>query len=180
MRLTSRTRYALVAITDVAIRGTRGPITLSSISKRHSISISYLDMLFGALRRAGLVVSTRGPGGGYTLARSASDITVADIAEAFEQKKTGTPATDHGAMSEQQGAMTHELWLAFNQTVEDFLKSVTLADLVKQALAAGLVSGEKSVSVPAPRRQQALPKRLMPREGVPNSVFELGSVLEMK
>lgn len=114
------------------------------------------------------------------MARSASDITVADIAEAFEQKKTGPPATDHGAMSEQQGAMTHELWLAFNQTVEDFLKSVTLADLVKQALAAGLVSVENSVSAPAPRRQQALPKRLMPREGVPNSVFELGSVQEMK
>ena len=82
MRLTTRSRFALIAITDVAVRSAKGPVTLASICERHGISLSYLEALFSALRRAGLVVSTRGPGGGYSLARNARDITVADVAQA--------------------------------------------------------------------------------------------------
>jgi Rrf2 family iron-sulfur cluster assembly transcriptional regulator len=115
MRLTIRSRCALVAITAVALRCSSGPVALSSVSARHGISLSYLT-----LRRAGLVVSTRGPGGGYSLARSARDITVADISRASEQGKSERIPHDHDAMSVQQGAMTHELWRAFHQTVEDY------------------------------------------------------------
>lgn len=107
MRLSTRSRYALVAIADVALHGSRGPVALSTIGERHGISLSYLEMLFSALRRAGLVVSIRGPGGGYLLARSACDITVADIAIASEQGKNGQIATDHDTMTAHHGAMTH-------------------------------------------------------------------------
>ncbi len=121
MRLTTRSRFALTAMVDVALHCGDGPVALSAISERHGISLSYLEILFSALRRAGLVVSTRGPGGGYALAKSAADITTADIALAAEERKTREPAATSDAMSVHQGAMTHELWLAFNQTLLEHL-----------------------------------------------------------
>ncbi|MDP3226417.1 MAG: Rrf2 family transcriptional regulator [Acidovorax sp.] len=177
MRLTTRSRYALVAMADVAARCSHGPVALSTIGERHGISLSYLEMLFSALRRAGLVVSTRGPGGGYSLARSARDITVADIALASEQGKNGQLATDQDAMTAQQGAMTHALWQAFSQAVVDHLKSVSLADVVAGQVAAGtLADGTQTSAVtPQPPPQPTQPKRQLPRDDVPNSVFALGA-----
>jgi len=148
MRLSTRSRYALVAIADVALHGSRGPVALSTIGERHGISLSYLEMLFSALRRAGLVVSTRGPGGGYLLARSACDITVADIAIASEQGKNGQIAPDHDTMTAHHGAMTHTLWQAFSQTIADHLKSITLADVALQRPVAMTESMQKPVSEP--------------------------------
>jgi len=187
MRLTTRSRYALVAIADVALRGARAPVALSTIGERHGISLSYLEMLFSALRRAGLVVSTRGPGGGYSLARSPRDITVADIALASEQGKSGQPDVDHDTMSAHQGAMTQSLWQAFNQAVVDHLSSVTLADVVAGHSAAGHIDDGKNASgatqyptsAPPPTHAHR-PKRQLPREGVPNSVFALGSVVRAR
>jgi Rrf2 family iron-sulfur cluster assembly transcriptional regulator len=179
MRLTTRSRCALVAITDVALHCSGGPVALSTVAARHGISLSYLETLFSALRRAGLVVSTRGPGGGYSLARSARDITVADISRASEQGKSERVPRDHDAMSAQQGAMTHELWRAFHQTVEDYLRSVTLADLVERHLATGCAVEEPPAAAPTPKRL-APPKRQLPRENVPNSVFALGAAIRTR
>ena len=185
MRLTTRSRYALIAIADIALRGSQGPIALSTIGERHGISLSYLEMLFSALRRAGLVDSTRGPGGGYSLARSARDITVADIALASEQGKNGQFAPDHDEMTAHQGAMTHALWQAFNQAVVDHLSSVTLADVVAGQVAAGYVADGKAASAATPQTQSQptppnRPKRQLPRDDVPNSVFALGSTVRVR
>ena len=177
MRLTTRSRFALTAMTDVAVRGVHGPVTLASVHERHGISLSYLVIIFSALRRARLVTSTRGPGGGYSLARSPGDITVADIALASEQWKAVPASQDSDAMSADQGAMTHALWLSFNQTVVDHLKGVSLADLVSQHIA---THGAPTALAPVARKRATPPKNSMPREGVPNSVFALGTVGRMR
>jgi len=192
MRLTTRSRYALVAIADVALRGSHGPIALSTIGERHGISLSYLEMLFSALRRAGLVASTRGPGGGYSLGRSACDITVAEIVLASEQGKNGHIAPDHDTMTAHQGAMTHALWQAFNHAVVDHLSSVTLADVVAHEVVAQATAGyvadgrpapataSQTPSPPTPPDRSHRPKRQLPRDGVPNSVFALGSAVRAR
>ena len=172
MRLTTRSRFALTAMVDVALHCGDGPVALSAISERHGISLSYLEILFSALRRAGLVVSTRGPGGGYALAKSAADITTADIALAAEERKTREPAAASDAMSVHQGAMTHELW--------EHLSSVPLAELVEQHLATGYVPQKKPVPVPAPKHYPVQPKRQLPPEGVPNSVFALAAAMRWR
>lgn len=196
MRLTTRSRYALVAISDVALRGGRGPVALSTIGERHGISLSYLEMLFSALRRAGLVDSTRGPGGGYSLARGAQDITVADIVLAAEQGKNGQLDVDHDTMTAHQGAVTQGLWQAFNQTVLDHLASISLADVVSGHSAAEPVAQHGAAQAPEhsasgkptsaaasshPRHRPAtLPKRQLPRDDVPNSVFALGNAVRAR
>ena len=175
MRLTTRSRFALIAITDVAVRSTKGPVTLASICERHGISLSYLEALFSALRRAGLVVSTRGPGGGYSLARNARDITVADVAQASEQRKAGPLKGDPDALNAHQGAMTHALWSAFNQTLVEHLRSVSLADLVAQHLATHGVPEDKQPPKPAKKMHAFQRQPHAPLKGVPNSVFALGT-----
>lgn len=177
MRLTTRSKFALTAMTDVAMRGVHGPVTLASIHERHGISLSYLEIVFSALRRAGLVVSTRGPGGGYSLARSPREITVADIAQASEQWKAEQTPQDRDSMSTDQGAMTHDLWLTFNQTVVDHLRGFSLADLVSQHRATHGMPAEPAA---ATRRRTIRPKKQMPLEGVPNSVFALGTTARMR
>ena len=177
MRLTTRSKFALTAMTDVAMHGVHAPVTLASVHERHGISLSYLELIFSALRRAQLVVSTRGPGGGYSLARSPSDITVADIALASEQWKAGENSEDRDSMSTDQGAITHDLWLTFNQTVVDHLRGFSLADLVSQHRAThGLpVQPEEKT-----KRRTVRPKKQMPLDGVPNSVFALGTAVRVR
>lgn len=175
MRLTTRSRFALIAMTDVALRGVHGPVTLSSVHERHGISLSYLEILFSALRRAGLVVSTRGPGGGYSLARKSCDITAADVAMASEQWKAGPAEQDRGTMSADQGAMTHTLWLTFNQAVLEHLRGVSLADLVCQHREVHNMRGEIASPEPRPKKRTARTGRRFALDGVPNSVFALGN-----
>ncbi len=187
MRLTTRSRYALVAIADVALRGGCGPVALSTIGERHGISLSYLEMLFSALRRAGLVDSTRGPGGGYSLARGAHDISVADIVLAAEQGKNGQLDVDHDTMTAHQGAVTQALWQAYNQAVLDHLSSMSLADVIDWQSAPNgserLASGKPtSTGAPShPRQRPATPpKRQLPRADVPDSVFALGNAVRTR
>ena len=122
---------------DLALRQGKGPVTLAGISQRQAISLSYLEQLFGKLRRHEIVESIRGPGGGYSLARRADKVTVADIIiavdEPLDATQCGGKANCHGADAA-TGArcMTHELWATLNEKMVDYLDSVSLQDLVDQ------------------------------------------------
>ncbi|HEY0488229.1 MAG TPA: Fe-S cluster assembly transcriptional regulator IscR [Telluria sp.] len=137
MRLTTKGRFAVTAMIDLAMRQGKGPVTLSGISQRQAISLSYLEQLFGKLRRHAIVESIRGPGGGYSLARDAGLVTVADIIiavdEPLDATQCGGKENCHGADSA-TGArcMTHELWATLNEKMVDYLDSVSLQDLVDQ------------------------------------------------
>lgn len=137
MRLTTKGRFAVTAMIDLGLRQHSGPVTLSTISQRQNISLSYLEQLFGRLRRHELVESVRGPGGGYLLARVARKITVADIVLAVDEPLDSTHCGGKqncsiGRNGHSGKCMTHELWSALNRKVIDFLDSVTLQDLVDQ------------------------------------------------
>ena len=137
MRLTTKGRFAVTAMIDLALRSGKGPVTLSGISQRQAISLSYLEQLFGKLRRHEIVESIRGPGGGYSLARKADKVTVADIIiavdEPLDATQCGGKESCHGADAA-TGArcMTHELWATLNEKMVDYLDSVSLQDLVDQ------------------------------------------------
>ncbi len=130
MRLTTKGRFAVTAMVDLAMRQNRGPVTLAAISERQHISLSYLEQLFGKLRRAKLVSSVRGPGGGYNLAQTAQGITVADIVTAVDETLDATQCGGRENCHEEKRCMTHDLWATLNEKMYDYLSSVTLADLV--------------------------------------------------
>ena len=111
MRLTTKGRFAVTAMLDLALHSTKGPVTLAGISARQRISLSYLEQLFGKLRRRELVESVRGPGGGYHLAREASLITVADIIDAVEETIDSTQCGGRENCHDNQRCMTHDLWV---------------------------------------------------------------------
>jgi Rrf2 family iron-sulfur cluster assembly transcriptional regulator len=115
---------------DLAMRQNRGPVTLAAISERQHISLSYLEQLFGKLRRSKLVSSVRGPGGGYNLAQPAQGITVADIVTAVDETLDATQCGGRENCHEEKRCMTHDLWATLNEKMYDYLSSVTLADLV--------------------------------------------------
>jgi Rrf2 family iron-sulfur cluster assembly transcriptional regulator len=115
---------------DLAMRQNRGPVTLAAISERQHISLSYLEQLFGKLRRAKLVSSVRGPGGGYNLAQGPQQITVADIVTAVDEPLDATQCAGKENCHDEKRCMTHDLWATLNEKMYDYLSSVTLADLV--------------------------------------------------
>ena len=130
MRLTTKGRFAVTAMLDLAMRDANGPVTLAGISERQGISLSYLEQLFGKLRRAELVESVRGPGGGYCLARLVEDITVADIIIAVDEPLDATQCGGHENCHDNHRCMTHDLWTDLNKTIFAYLANVTLASLV--------------------------------------------------
>lgn len=130
MRLTTKGRFAVTAMVDLALRHTRGPVTLAAISERQHISLSYLEQLFGKLRRHSLVSSVRGPGGGYNLARGPQAISVADIVTAVDEPLDATQCGGKENCADDKRCMTHDLWERLNEKMYEFLSSVTLADLV--------------------------------------------------
>ena len=132
MRLTTKGRYAVTAMLDLAIHSDSAPITLSDISQRQGISLSYLEQLFSRLRKQGLVNSTRGPGGGYRLGRSAGKINVADVITAVDES---VDATRCGGMQNCQGdqrCLTHELWCELSDQIYQFLQGISLENLVQR------------------------------------------------
>ncbi|MGP1692882.1 MAG: Rrf2 family transcriptional regulator, partial [Giesbergeria sp.] len=157
-----------------ALRQGNGPVTLAAISQRQRISLSYLEQLFGKLRRHELVESTRGPGGGYTLARNAADITVADIIVSVDEPMDATQCGGkENCLGEAGRCMTHDLWATLNQRMVDFLASVNLQKLVDEQLAKGLQIEDK----PVLRRAISTQPVIKPiRVNAPNSVFALGNV----
>ncbi|WP_432721818.1 Fe-S cluster assembly transcriptional regulator IscR [Jeongeupia wiesaeckerbachi] len=132
MRLTTKGRFAVTAMLDLALREAGGPVTLAGISERQHISLSYLEQLFGKLRRRELVDSVRGPGGGYCLARPSGEITVAAIICAVDEPIDATQCGGKENCLDEHRCMTHDLWSGLNATIFDFLSSVTLAQLVEQ------------------------------------------------
>lgn len=135
MRLTTKGRFAVTAMVDLAMRQTRGPVTLAAISERQHISLSYLEQLFGKLRRRKLVSSVRGPGGGYRLAQPMQGITVADIVIAVDEPLDATQCGGKENCADDKRCMTHELWATLNKKMHEYLSSVSLADLVAQQAA---------------------------------------------
>ncbi len=137
MRLTTKGRFAVTAMLDLALRQDKGPVTLAAIRQRQDISLSYLEQLFGKLRRHEIVESVRGPGGGYHLARATRDVTVADIIiavdEPLDATQCGGKGNCHGS-DHKNGlhCMTHDLWSNLNSKMVDYLDSVSLQDLVDQ------------------------------------------------
>jgi Rrf2 family iron-sulfur cluster assembly transcriptional regulator len=144
MRLTTKGRFAVTAMLDLALHSADGPVTLSNISERQKISLSYLEQLFGKLRRGKLVDSVRGPGGGYNLARPAAQLNVADIILAVEEPIDSRQCEGKDNCLGDQRCMTHDLWESLNDTVLNYLSGVSLADLMHKQRPQG-----QTVSMPA-------------------------------
>ena len=147
MRLTTKGRYAVTAMLDLALHFKDGPITLADISQRQGISLSYLEQLFSKLRKNGLVDSTRGPGGGYRLSRDAHEVAVADVITAVDEKVETTRCGGLSNCQDDQQCLTHELWTDLSQQIHDFLKGISLGQLVER-------QGVQEVAARQERQQQ--------------------------
>lgn len=145
MRLTTKGRYAVTAMLDLAVHQLEGPIALTDISERQGISLSYLEQLFAKLRKTGLVASTRGPGGGYNLSKDAAQIAIADVIAAVDE---AVDATRCGGSKNCQGearCLTHDLWEDLSGQIRNFLSSVSLADLVNRHSIREVVSRQDAI-----------------------------------
>lgn len=147
MRLSTKGRYAVTAMVDIARNGASGPVTLASIAERQEISLSYLEQLFAKLGRKGLVRSVRGPGGGFSLARPGHEIAIADIVDAAEESIKTTSCngkSEEGCRSDHSRCLTHDLWEELGGVIQKYLTSVTLADVANAKVAQSkLCSGRK-------------------------------------
>jgi len=130
MRLTTKGRFAGTAMADLAERHGQGPVTLSSISERQKISLSYLEQLFGKLRKHNIVVAVRGPGGGYYLARPAAMISVSDIIIAVDEHVDATQCGGRGDCDDNKQCATHDLWMGLNEILHRYMAEFTLQQLV--------------------------------------------------
>lgn len=132
MRLTTKGRYAVTAMLDLAIHHERGPVALCDIAERQGISLSYLEQLFSQLRKHGLVSSTRGPGGGYRLGRAAEEIAVVDVIAAVDESVDATRCGGRENCQDEQRCLTHDLWHDLSQQIHRFLSGIDLAQLVER------------------------------------------------
>lgn len=150
MKLTTKGRYAVAALADIAALGEDGPVALPDVALRQAISVGYLEQLFGKLRRAGLVESARGVAGGYFLARPASAIRIADIVAAVDEeiRTTGcAPGSSVGCQGKSARCLTHDLWDELGRHIEIFLNTATLEDVIERR-----VLGMAAVN--APQREE--------------------------
>ena len=171
MRLSTKSRFAVTAMIDVALREDRGPVSLAAISERHQISLSYLEQLFSKLRQAGLVESTRGPGGGYSLGRDADSISMADILSAVD-----APTADEAA-DEQSSWMNSDLWSSLNNQMLAHLQSINLRQLVAEQRAKGVAIEPAPAKVTSVKRGVFARKPESLKITAPNSVFALAGTL---
>ena len=132
MRLTTKGRYAVTAMLDLALHATKSPVPLADISQRQGISLSYLEQLFARLRKQGLVDSARGPGGGYRLSRDANEIAVVEVINAIDEKVNVTRCGGKGDCHDGQPCLTHELWMDLSAQIHNFLSNITLGQLVER------------------------------------------------
>ena len=159
MRLTTKGRFAVTAMLDLALKHGGGPVTLAGVSQRQNISLSYLEQLFGRLRRHALVESVRGPGGGYTIARDLDRVSVADIITAVDEPLDATQCGGKENCLDDGRCMTHDLWSTLNEKMYDYLDSVKLSDLVVKQRA----------------REEAKVNILQDKRAAPVTVMETGS-----
>jgi Rrf2 family iron-sulfur cluster assembly transcriptional regulator len=132
VRLTTKGRYAVTAMLDLAYHSQKNPVTLTDIAARQTISLSYLEQLFARLRRANLVKGIRGPGGGYTLSGMAQDINIADIIAAVDEPIDATKCGGETNCQKNQACLTHDLWMGLSEQIRDYLKGITLAQLLEK------------------------------------------------
>ncbi len=132
MKLTTKGRYAVTAMLDLALHQGKGTITLADISSRQEISLSYLEQLFAKLRKSGLVDSARGPGGGYKLSRDSGDIVVAEVISAVDETVDATRCQRKGNCQKDERCLTHELWCDLSDQIFGFLSSISLGQLVEK------------------------------------------------
>lgn len=132
MRLTTKGRYAVTAMLDLALHGAAGPVSLSDISRRQGISLSYLEQLFARLRQNGLVQSMRGPGGGYSLGEADSNISIAQIVDAVNESLDTTKCQEKGDCQQGEMCLTHHLWSDLSRQIHRFLSGITLHDLMEK------------------------------------------------
>lgn len=132
MKLTTKGRYAVTAMLDLALHNDSNPVSLAEISERQDISLSYLEQLFSKLRRAGLVVSMRGPGGGYQLSTEPSKIVIADIIAAVDESVDATRCGGMGDCQDNKRCLTHDLWADLSNQIRLFLTEITLADMTEK------------------------------------------------
>lgn len=132
MRLTTKGRYAVTAMLDLALHSDDGPVSLADISSRQGISLSYLEQLFSRLRREKLVVSVRGPGGGYRLGRGHDQVFIAEVVDAVNESLDTTRCKNHGDCQQGEKCLTHHLWSDLSDQIHGFLSGISLADLMKK------------------------------------------------
>lgn len=154
MRLTTKGRYAVTAMLDLAIHAQEGPVSLSDISVRQGISLSYLEQLFSKLRKNDLVSSVRGPGGGYQLSRDAVAINVAEVVDAVNESMDATRCNNRGDCQEGEQCLTHHLWLDLSDQIHDFLTGINLQQLIQR----------NEIQVTAQRQRQAADQRIQAAE----------------
>lgn len=131
MRLSTKGRYAVTAMLDLALHDKAGPVALTDIAETQNISVSYLEQLFARLRKNGLVEGMRGPGGGYRLARAASEITIAQVIAAVDEQIDMTRCAGKKDCQDGEKCLTHELWADLSEQLYGFLNSITLGDMVQ-------------------------------------------------
>jgi Rrf2 family iron-sulfur cluster assembly transcriptional regulator len=132
VRLTTKGRYAVTAMLDLAYHSEKRPVTLTDIAKRQQISLSYLEQLFARLRRSGMVEGVRGPGGGYQLSRGAGQISIADIIVAVDETIDSTRCGGKSNCQNNQPCLTHDLWLGLSEQIRQYLDSISLQDVLQR------------------------------------------------
>lgn len=162
MRMSTKGRYAVNALIDLSLREAAGPVALATISTRQQVSLSYLEQMFSRLRRVGVVESTRGPGGGYTLGRKASEITVAEIVTAVDDALEGAEEAAADGLSQ-------ALWQRLNESLLQHMATISLQSLVDEQQAQGAVVATR----PARPVEPAQAAKSV-RSSAPNSVFAFG------
>lgn len=132
MRLTTKGRYAVTAMLDLAYHSQKKPVTLTDIATRQTISLSYLEQLFSRLRKAGMVTGVRGPGGGYKLSRAAMEINIADIIAAVDEPVDSTKCGGEGNCQDGLPCLTHDLWMGLSDQIRSYLKGISLGELLER------------------------------------------------
>ena len=147
MRLTTKGRYAVTAMLDLALHHESGPVALAEIASRQGISLSYLEQLFSQLRRRGLVHSTRGPGGGYQLGGPASDIAIGDVIRAVDETVDATRCGGKQNCHDHGRCLTHDLWEDLSSRIDDFLSGIDLEQLIEKHRSRQDAPGQTHVEV---------------------------------
>lgn len=159
MKLSTKGRYAVTALLDVAMHVRSGPVSLSEIAERQHVSLSYLEQLFGKMRRRGLVESIRGPGGGYVLAHDAEDISIVDVILAVDESIDNTQCGGAANCQHDEKCLTHDLWRDLNEQIQGFLGGISLHDLAEKRSTRQVAARQNESQVVSVEQLQAANQR---------------------